>query len=156
AAGVEPLPHLLVCAFIANAASFVLPISNPANLVVFGAGMPPLAEWLRYFALPSLVSIASTYVLLRYTQRASLAGQATNAASAPRLTMGGKIIAAGIAATALVLLAASALGRDLGPPTLVCGSIVTVIVLALRRQAPAPVLADISWSVIPLVGALFV
>ena len=36
AAKVEPLPYLFICAFIANAASFVLPISNPANLVVFG------------------------------------------------------------------------------------------------------------------------
>ena len=32
---VDPLPYLFICAFIANAASFVLPISNPANLVVF-------------------------------------------------------------------------------------------------------------------------
>ena len=31
----EPLPYLFACALIANAASFVLPISNPANLVVF-------------------------------------------------------------------------------------------------------------------------
>ena len=30
-----PLPYLLICAFIANAASFVLPISNPENLVIF-------------------------------------------------------------------------------------------------------------------------
>ena len=36
AAKAGPLPYLFVCAFIANAASFVLPISNPANLVVFG------------------------------------------------------------------------------------------------------------------------
>ena len=34
-AKIEPLPYLFVCALIANAASFVLPISNPANLVVF-------------------------------------------------------------------------------------------------------------------------
>src|SRR6516164_2956612 len=34
----EPLPYLLICAFIANAASFVLPISNPANLVIYGSG----------------------------------------------------------------------------------------------------------------------
>jgi arsenical pump membrane protein len=32
----KPLPYLLICAFIANAASFVLPISNPANLVIYG------------------------------------------------------------------------------------------------------------------------
>ena len=40
AAGASPLPYLFVCAFIANAASFVLPISNPANLVVFHSNMP--------------------------------------------------------------------------------------------------------------------
>ncbi len=45
-AKVEPLPHLFACALIANAASFVLPISNPANLVVFHQGMPPLGQWL--------------------------------------------------------------------------------------------------------------
>jgi arsenical pump membrane protein len=28
----SPIPYLLICAFVANAASFVLPISNPANL----------------------------------------------------------------------------------------------------------------------------
>ena len=44
AARVKPLPYLLICAFIANAASFVLPISNPANLVIFGDHMPPLRD----------------------------------------------------------------------------------------------------------------
>ena len=37
---------LFACAFIANAASFVLPISNPANLVVFHKDMPLLLRWL--------------------------------------------------------------------------------------------------------------
>ena len=32
----DVLTYLFICAFIANAASFVLPISNPANLVVYG------------------------------------------------------------------------------------------------------------------------
>ncbi len=36
-ANANPLPYLFVCAFLSNAASFVLPISNPANLVIFGA-----------------------------------------------------------------------------------------------------------------------
>src|SRR5437868_10422898 len=60
AAGAAPLPYLFVCAFIANAASFVLPISNPANLVVFGERMPHLGEWLRQFSLPSVASIGVT------------------------------------------------------------------------------------------------
>jgi MFS family permease len=43
----EPLPLLFACALIANAASFVLPISNPANLVLYGGHMPPLGPGSR-------------------------------------------------------------------------------------------------------------
>jgi len=68
----NPLPYLFICAFIANAASFVLPISNPANLVIYGSHMPPLLAWLAQYTLPSLVSIAVTYVVLRFTQREAL------------------------------------------------------------------------------------
>ncbi len=69
------LPYLFICAFIANAASFVLPISNPANLVVFGKSMPPLMDWLRFFALPSVAAIAVTYALLRFLVRHELRGE---------------------------------------------------------------------------------
>src|SRR6266404_9166134 len=72
AAKAEPLPYLFICAFIANAASFVLPISNPANLVVFGSHMPPLLLWLAQFGLPSVLAIGVTYVSLRLSLRTAL------------------------------------------------------------------------------------
>ena len=72
AARAEPLPYLLVCAFIANAASFVLPISNPANLVIFRDQMPPLLEWLQRFTVPSILAIAATYAAVLFTQRRAL------------------------------------------------------------------------------------
>src|ERR1700747_1474497 len=98
AAGATPLPYLLVCAFIANAASFVLPISNPANLVVYGARMPHLAEWLRQFALPSIAAIVLTYVMLRITQRRALAEEDLEASvPTPHLSHAGKLAAIGIA-----------------------------------------------------------
>ena len=68
----EPLPYLFACALIANAASFVLPISNPANLVVFRTRMPPLTHWLAAFTLPSVLSIAATYLVLRWYFRREL------------------------------------------------------------------------------------
>jgi arsenical pump membrane protein len=40
---VEPIPHLLACALIANAASFVLPISNPSQSGYFR--MPHAPAW---------------------------------------------------------------------------------------------------------------
>ena len=156
AAKVEPLPYLFVCAFIANAASFVLPISNPANLVVFGKQMPPLADWLRTFALPSIAAIVATYLALRLTQRRALDNPVAAVGAISPLTRAGKLAASGILTTAIVLLTASAMDRDLGLPTFIAGAIVTGLVLAIGRQSPLPVLRDISWSVLPLVAGLFI
>lgn len=156
AAKVEPLPYLLVCAFIANAASFVLPISNPANLVVFGAQMPPLGVWLRVFALPSLLAIVVTYIALRFTQRDALTAKVAGAGAIAPLSFGGRLAALGIAATAVVLLVASARDAELGLPTLIAGTIVTLLVVLIGRQSPLPVLRDVAWSVLPLVAGLFI
>jgi arsenical pump membrane protein len=157
AAGASPLPYLFVCAFIANAASFVLPISNPANLVVFGARMPQLSEWLALFTLPSAASILLTFVVLRLTQHRALAAERI-ASSVPhrKLGHGGKLTAAGIVAIGIVLVTASALDTQLGLPTFVCGIVTATIVLLISRQSPLPVLRGVSWSVLPLVGGLFV
>ena len=153
----RPLPYLFVCAFIANAASFVLPISNPANLVVFGARMPHLAEWLRQFALPSVASIVMTYAVLRLTQGRALSEEQIEASvPTPHLSHAGKLAAIGIAGIGVVLVTASALDVRLGLPTFICGVVTTVAVLSLSRQSPWPVVSGISWSVIPLVAGLFV
>jgi arsenical pump membrane protein len=157
AAGASPLPYLFICAFIANAASFVLPISNPANLVVFGARMPHLAEWLRQFALPSVASVVATYIVLRLTQHRALNEEKIEINVArPKLSRQGKLTAIGIGAIGIVLLTASALDVRLGLPTFICGALTASAVLLLSRQSPWPVLKDISWSVLPLVAGLFV
>ncbi|HTV97255.1 MAG TPA: arsenic transporter [Steroidobacteraceae bacterium] len=151
-----PLPCLLVCAFIANAASFVLPISNPANLVVYGAHMPPLSVWLRQFGVASVVSIAVTYMMLRWTQRRQIEGGITSEMTPPALGLGGRVALGGIGATAIVLVSASSLDRPLGLPTFLAGTITAVAILMLTRSRPGPVLKRISWSVLPLVAGLFV
>jgi arsenical pump membrane protein len=152
----KPLPYLLICAFIANAASFVLPISNPANLVVYGSHMPPLLHWLPSYALPSVLAIAATYLMLRWTQRPSLRQTIAPEVKVPRLSMAGKTAALGIAATAIVLLACSALNWQLGLPTAIAGAATAVLVLVRERKAPWAMIQEISWGVLPLVAGLFV
>lgn len=156
AARVPPLPYLFVCAFIANAASFVLPISNPANLVLYGEHMPPLGTWLMRFAVPSVLAIGATFACLRLTQSRALQGTITNPDAPEPLGTGGWLTAAGIIVTAIVLLAASGLGWQLGLPTFVCGAFVTALVLLLARQSPMPILRHVAWGVLPLVAGLFV
>lgn len=155
-ARVNPLPYLFACAFIANAASFVLPISNPANLVIYGAAMPPLGQWLRALLLPSVTAIGATYLVLRWALRHDLAAQQPGPAQLLLLGRSGKLVAVGIVLTAGVLMSASAAAADLGLPTLLSGLAVVVGVTAITRASPLPLLRHVSWSVLPLVAGLFV
>ena len=153
----DPLPYLLICAFIANAASFVLPISNPANLIIFRDHMPPLLQWLGRFALPSILSIAVTYAVLRFTQRDSLRQEVMAAeVDVPALSSGGRMTAGGIVGTGIVLLLVSGFGVDLGLPTFVAAVATAAVVLLLNRESPWNVMKDASWEILPLVAGLFV
>jgi arsenical pump membrane protein len=152
----KPLPYLFICAFIANAASFVLPISNPANLVVFGARMPALGSWLRQFGIASVLSIAVTYVALRFSQRADLAAPLDGDIRSPALSSGGRVAAVGILVTAVVLLVASAVDWPLGLPTLIAGAATMLAILIVNRRFSWAIMQDISWGVLPLVAGLFV
>jgi arsenical pump membrane protein len=156
AARVEPLPYLLVCAFIANAASFVLPISNPANLVVFGAGMPSLGQWIPLFLAPSIASILLTFAVLWATQRRLIRGKLGAPSQAAPLTRGGLVAAIGLLLTAVAILTASALDRPLGLPTAAAGIGASLLVLLLKRESPMPLVRGVAWSVLPLVAGLFV
>ena len=150
-------PYLLACAFIANAASFVFPISNPANLVVFGGAMPSLAAWLRIFAVPSIVSVVVTFICLRWLSGDELAGVINNNdVAAVRLTSQGKFALAGLLISAAVLITASALGWPLGAPTCVAAVLAISMVAWRNRSAPLKVARGVSWSVLPLVAGLFV
>jgi len=152
----KPLPYLLICAFIANAASFVLPISNPANLVIYGTHMPSLLQWLSQYIIPSVVAIGITYVMLYLTQRKTLKQKIETNIPVPILSQGGKTAIFGIAITAIILLVASALDIQLGLPTAITGILTSAIVIIRARKTPWVVIKDVSWSVLPLVGGLFV
>jgi arsenical pump membrane protein len=139
----------------------VLPISNPANLVIYASHMPPLLEWLPRYLLPSAFAIVATYMVLRFTQRGALRQDIATGVPIPTLTAGGKTAAAGIAATAIALLAASAMDVQLGLPTFIAGfATAVIVVIADPGQTFASkswlLLKDISWGVLPLVAALFV
>lgn len=156
AARVDPLPCLFACAMVANAASFVLPISNPANLVLHGASMPPLGDWLGRYALPSLLAIGVTFGVLRWTQAGRLRGVCAPRVEPSALSASCRIAMGGIGLTAAGLLVASALDTRLGLPAFALGGLTVAAVAARRRAALGPVLDGVSWSVVPLVAGLFV
>ncbi len=152
----KALPYLLICACISNAASFVLPISNPANLVVYGKHIPPLVPWLQTFLLPSVCSIAITYVALRWVVRKDVKGVFEADGDPASLSKEGRFAAWGITATGAVLIGASAFGIDLGLPTVISATLAVLITTRANSRALGEIVKGISWSVLPLVGGLFV
>jgi arsenical pump membrane protein len=152
----QPLPYLFACALIANAASFVLPISNPANLVVFHTGMPPLGQWLLWFAVPSVLSIAATYVVARFVFRQPLRAAIEREVETHRLKNNGKLVLAGLAVMVLVLLVASSLKKDLGLPACLVALAITAVVSIHTRSNPSKLAREVSWATLFLVAGLFV
>jgi arsenical pump membrane protein len=155
-AKVSPLPYLFVCALIANAASFVLPISNPANLVVFHTGMPPLGRWLADFGVPSLFSIIVTFLVMRILFRDELCKSIECEVDDVKLSGNGRLVLVGLALMIAVLLTASAMKKDLGLPTCLAALVITAVVSINSRSNPIKLAREISWGTLLLVAGLFV
>lgn len=153
---VAPLPYLFACAMIANAASFVLPISNPANLVVFQRTLPSLGDWLLAFGVPSLLSVATTFAVLRLVFRRDLAGRIEAPTEPYPLSANGKLVVAGIVCMMVVLLFASAMDKDLGLPACLAALAVTLVISIRARSNPLKLAKEISWPTLALVAGLFV
>jgi arsenical pump membrane protein len=150
----DPVPYVVACALIANAASLILPIANPSNLIFFAGRMPSLGAWFASFAAPSVVSIALTYAVLAWIFRRSIAAPLGVKGEHRDMPRPAALVTLGL--SAIVLVATAALSGPLG--AVACGlGIVAAIVAATReRAAPLRILRGIAWSIVVLTAGLFV
>ena len=155
-AKVQPLPYLFACALTANAASFLLPISNPANLLVFHDRMPPLGKWLLWFGVPCLISIATTFIVMCWLFRSQLSDRIEFAVETRPLRSAGKFVLCGLAVTIIVLLAVSSQSMHLGLATCLVALAVTIAVSIKTHTNPLSLAREISWETLALVAGLFV
>jgi len=153
-ANLPKAPYLYACAFISNAASFVLPISNPANLVVFRR-LPTLAPWLATFALPSLGAIVVTFAILYWLFRNELRGEIAVEPAVPLGADAKRALLFGGVSSALIV-ASAGLGLPVGRTAFACGAIGTLLASLIRSNTAARVLREGPWSIVPLVAGLFV
>jgi arsenical pump membrane protein len=68
------LPYLFACTFIADTASFLLPISNPINIIVMSHYPLTLPAFLRLLFLPCVVVIAINFAVFYLLYRRELQG----------------------------------------------------------------------------------
>jgi arsenical pump membrane protein len=69
------MPFLFACTFIADTASFLLPVSNPINIIVTSRFPLDLFTFLRLLLLPSLVAIGINVGVFFLLYRRQLQGQ---------------------------------------------------------------------------------
>jgi arsenical pump membrane protein len=154
------LPYAIACAFIANSASTLLPMSNPLNVLVLGSSHVHLAGYLAQMLPAGLAVTGLTIVLLWYRYRRCLAGH-VDLARMPhpadgishRTLFGLTMVL--LAALVVGYLAAAAAGWPLSIPVLVAGP----ALLAVARYAGGSPLCAVvvaPWSILPFVAGLLV
>ena len=103
-----------------------------------------------------MLSIVVTFFVIRFLFREDLCKSIDCEIEDAKLSGNGKLVLAGLAFVIAVLLAASALKKDLGLPTCVAALVIAVVVSIKARSNPISLAREISWATLLLVAGLFV
>jgi arsenical pump membrane protein len=152
----DPLPYVYACAFVSNATSFILPISNPANLVVFDDHLPLLGAWIQSFGLSALVAIAATYIILWYIFRGALSERYVVVGGNVPLSPAGRIAAVALVLSAIALIVTNACGGSIGIAAASAAIVAIIFVSFADSRTLIEATRHVAWGIIPLVGGLFV
>lgn len=156
--GLPLTPFALTMAFTANAASSLLPISNPVNLLILDRSNLALSSYLRVVTPGAVLGVLITVVgCLLLTGRGMPHGHPLLVAT-PRQPAVHRFRARRVAALLAVLTITDvgfALGRlPIGPPTLVAGALATGMVWSAGGSLKRP--RDLGWSILALVAGFSV
>ena len=152
------LPFMFACTFIADTASFVLPVSNPINILILDAFGGDMGAFLRYLALPALACIALNIGMFTLIFRHSL-GVRYDVAAVVAPTLDRRYLRAVMGVLMIIALgyvAASALGVPLSLVALGGGLLLIGAAAWAGRLDVARWRRDISWSLFVFIAGMFV
>ncbi len=148
-------PYAYACALVANGASFLLPISNPANLLLYGTHLPALLPWLRLFFVPSVAALLISFGALALIFRRDLAGRIERDLAVEPLQANERAVFGAVILAVVLLLGASLLRLPPGLAAL-CGALVVVATAVATRRFSRADLRRIDLGVLPFVAGLLV
>jgi arsenical pump membrane protein len=152
----NPLPYVFACAFIANTASILLPVSNPVNLIAVEKFNLTLGEYLKYLLVPSLVVIALNIGLFFLIFRKAVFNVSCEKQPEQIFKIDGffKIISIGLGVIALGYILTSVYGFPLAYPALGGGILLVVCAFSFRKIKMKQVYHGMSWSIFLFIFAL--
>ena len=154
---IDPLPYVFACAFIANAASFLVPVANPINLLAVDAFQIRLWDYLAHLLLPSMIVIGITIGLFLYIFRKEIP------VSFPSDSLSMQVNAHPLARQVILTLILITLGYavfsfngwPLSVPVLI-GAFALLIIVSTHGTKWAEISRSVSWSILPFVAGLAV
>lgn len=159
--GLPARPYVFACAFIANAASFTLPVSNPVNIVVLTAFPIPLPAYLVHLLPAALASVGINLLVFLLLFRRDLRGhflpdQVGDVAAVKEFPTFFRAVAGWLAVTMLAYVLAAVWEFPLGLVAAVSGGGLVVLAFAFRRLSWVRLAREISWPLFGLVAGLLV
>jgi len=154
------LPFLFACTFIADPASFLLPVSNPINIIVLTTFRLDLWTFLRLLLLPSLAVISINVAVFFLLYRRQLRGQfdakrLPSAAESITHTNYFRYTCAVLLLVALAYVIASAIQFPLSLVALGGALLLLIGALSWKQSTLRDVGKHISWSIFGFIAGMF-
>ncbi|HZU70676.1 MAG TPA: ArsB/NhaD family transporter [Ktedonobacteraceae bacterium] len=155
------LPFLFACTFIADTASFLLPVSNPINIIILSSFRLDLWTFLRLLFLPSLVVISINIAFFFWLYRRQVRGtfdakRLPSAAESIRHRTYFRYTCSVLLLVAVAYIIASALQVPLSLVALGGAVLLLIGALVWKQLAFNDLGKQISWSIFGFIGGMFI
>ena len=155
------LPYLFACTFIADSASFLLPVSNPINIIILSRFPLDLLTFLRLLFLPSLVVIGLNIGIFFLLYRKQLKGtfdiqRLPSAEQAVKHKAYFRYTCCILVVVATAYVVASAFQFPLSLIAMGGAALLLIGGLSWKRTSLNQVAGRISWSIFGFIGGMFI
>ncbi|MBX5489747.1 MAG: arsenic transporter [Chloroflexi bacterium] len=159
--GLPTRPYAFACTFIADTASFLLPVSNPINILVLERFPTSLGDYLHHLLPAALAAIAVNVAVFLWLFRAELAGGFAPTDLPPpavltRAPQRFRLTALGLGVLAGAYLYAAWRGWPLGLVALVGGAALLGGAVAWGEFAARGLASAISWGLFGFIAGFLV
>lgn len=153
-----PTPFVFACTFVADAASFVLPISNPVNIILLSTADMRLDRYLLHLLPAATVAIGANLVAILWLFRGQLVGHVHHDLIPPPVGSVGYLQQTRLALGAIALgyVVATSVGIHVGIIAIVGGGLMAVVALTQRRLDGRRLVRTISWPLFPFIAGMVV
>ena len=156
--GIALMPFVLTMAFTANAASALLPISNPVNLLILDRSHIALSHYLTAVTPGAVVGVVITVVGCLFltgrglSQEPALHSEDPHAPEGAR--SGARLVTVVIGVLILTDVGFAVARLPIGPPTLAAGVVATLVLWFAQNSPERP--RVMGWSILALVAGFSV